>query len=43
MDSSELNPSYVKLENKESEKYINVVNSNSENDMDVSLDYESGD
>ena len=43
MDSSELNPSYVKLENKQSEKYIDVVNSNSENDMDVSLDYESRD
>ena len=42
MDSSELNPSYVKLENKQSEKYIDVVNSNSETDMDVTLDYESG-
>ena len=42
MDSSELNPSYVKLENKQSEKYIDVVNSNSENDKDVTLDYESG-
>ena len=43
MDSSELNPSYVKLENEQSEKYIDVVNSNSENDLDVSLDYESRD
>ena len=42
-ERSELNPSYMKLENEQSEKYIDVVNSNSENDMDVSVDYESRD
>ena len=42
-ERSELNPSYMKLENEQSEKYIDVVNSNSDNDMDVSVDYESGD
>ena len=42
-ERSELNPSYVKLENEQSEKYIDVVNSNNDNDMDVSVDYESRD
>ena len=38
----ELNPSYIKLKQEDSENYIDVVNSNSETDVDVTFDYESG-
>ena len=41
MDKSELYPSYLKLENEQSDKYIDVVNSNSETDINLILDYES--
>ena len=40
-DQNEVNPSYIKLEQEESEKYIDVVNSNSESDVDVTFDYKS--
>ena len=42
MDKVNFNLSYLKLENQESDKYIDVVNSNSETDINVTLNYDSG-
>ena len=42
MDQHELNPSYTKLENEEIDKYVDVVNSTSETDINVTFDYDSG-